>query len=252
MTHSLKTSSDIQAKHFEAGDNTDPFHSATINGVNVNNVVVMGTETAPGKVVLKGSITDFLNMNELGFFAASWTGKQGALAIDQVAVQFPAGMIATLLGQNMVMTAEEIAALIAEQTGQEVDLDQLMFKPVPAGTFNDEDTNHTLTILDEELHYYGITESEINSMVSATGLTVDDLRAIINGEEPLADTLIPVLESMGMDVSSIEGLLPVVEQLMPEVKAAQIAVTLKTVAKDNAGNTYDPRIAIWGMNIYFN
>lgn len=252
MKNSLKTSEDIQAKHFEAGDNTDPFHSATINGVKANNVVVIGTENETGKVVLKGSISDFVNMNELGFFAASWTGKQGALAIDQVAVQFPAGMIAALLGESVVMTAEEIAALLAEQAGQEVDLDQLMFKPVAAGTFKDGETSHTLTILDEEVHYYGITEDEINSMVAATGLTVDDLRAIINGEESLEDTLLPVLESMGVDVSEVESFIPIIEQLMPEVRSAQIAVTLKTVAKDNAGNTYDPRVVIWGMNLYFN
>lgn len=252
MKNSLKTSEDIQAKHFEAGDNTDPFHSATINGVKTNSVVVIGTETETGKVVLKGSISDFVNMNELGFFAASWTGKQGALAIDQVAVQFPAGMIAALLGESVVMTAEEIAALLAEQAGQEVDLDKLMFKPVAAGTFKDGETSHTLTILDEEVHYYGITEDEINSMVAATGLTVDDLRAIINGEESLEDTLLPVLESMGVDVSEVESFIPIIEQLMPEVRSAQIAVTLKTVAKDNAGNTYDPRVVIWGMNLYFN
>lgn len=252
MKNSLKTSEDIQAKHFEAGDNTDPFHSATINGVKANNVVVIGTENETGKVVLKGSISDFVNMNELGFFAASWTGKQGALAIDQVAVQFPAGMIAALLGESVVMTAEEIAALLAEQAGQEVDLDKLMFKPVAAGTFKDGETSHTLTILDEEVHYYGITEDEINSMVAATGLTVDDLRAIINGEESLEDTLLPVLESMGVDVSEVESFIPIIEQLMPEVRSAQIAVTLKTVAKDNAGNTYDPRVVIWGMNLYFN
>lgn len=252
MKNSLKTSEDIQAKHFEAGDNTDPFHSATINGVKANNVVVIGTENETGKVVLKGSISDFVNMNELGFFAASWTGKQGALAIDQVAVQFPAGMIAALLGESVVMTAEEIAALLAEQAGQEVDLDKLMFKPVAAGTFKDGETSHTLTILDEEVHYYGITEDEINSMVAATGLTVDDLRAIINGEESLEDTLLPVLESMGVDVSEVESFIPIIEQLMPEVRNAQIAVTLKTVAKDNAGNTYDPRVVIWGMNLYFN
>ena len=252
MKNSLKTSEDIQAKHFEAGDNTDPFHSATINGVKANNVVVIGTENETGKVVLKGSISDFVNMNELGFFAASWTGKQGALAIDQVAVQFPAGMIAALLGESVVMTAEEIAALLAEQAGQEVDLDKLMFKPVAAGTFKDGETSHTLTILDEEVHYYGITEDEINSMISATGLTVDDLRAIINGEESLEDTLLPVLESMGVDVSEVESFIPIIEQLMPEVRNAQIAVTLKTVAKDNAGNTYDPRVVIWGMNLYFN
>lgn len=252
MKNSLKTSEDVQAKHFEAGDNTDPFHSATINGVKANNVVVIGTENETGKIVLKGSISDFVNMNELGFFAASWTGKQGALAIDQVAVQFPAGMIATLLGESMVMTAEEIAAKIAEQSGQEVDLDKLMFKPVTAGTFKDGETNHTLTILDEELHYYGITEDEINSMVASTGLTVDDLRAIINGEESLEDTLVPILESLGVDTSSVMEILPIIEQLMPEIREAQISVTLKTVTEDQKGNTYDPRVVIWGMNLYFN
>lgn len=252
MKNSLKTSEDIQAKHFETGDNTDPFHSATINGVKANSVVVIGTENETGKIVLKGSISDFVNMNELGFFAASWTGKQGALAIDQVAVQFPAGMIAALLGESMVMTAEEIAAKIAEQSGQEVDLDKLMFKPVAAGTFKDGETNHTLTILDEELHYYGITEDEINSMVASTGLTVDDLRAIINGEESLEDTLVPILESLGVDTSSVMEILPIIEQLMPEIREAQISVTLKTVTEDQKGNTYDPRVVIWGMNLYFN
>ena len=252
MKNSLKTSEDIQAKHFETGDNTDPFHSATINGVKANSVVVIGTENETGKIVLKGSISDFVNMNELGFFAASWTGKQGALAIDQVAVQFPAGMIAALLGESVVMTAEEIAALLAEQAGQEVDLDQLMFKPVAAGTFKDGETSHTLTILDEEVHYYGITEDEINSMVAATGLTVDDLRAIINGEESLEDTLVPILESLGVDTSSVMEILPIIEQLMPEIREAQISVTLKTVTEDQKGNTYDPRVVIWGMNLYFN
>ena len=213
---------------------------------------MIGTENETGKIVLKGSISDFVNMNELGFFAASWTGKQGALAIDQVAVQFPAGMIATLLGESMVMTAEEIAAMIAEQAGQEVDLDQLMFKPVAAGTFKDGETSHTLTILDEEVHYYGITEDEINSMVASTGLTVDDLRAIINGDESLEDTLVPILESLGVDTSSVMEILPIIEQLMPEIREAQISVTLKTVTEDQKGNTYDPRVVIWGMNLYFN
>ena len=31
----------------------------------------------------------------------------------------------------------------------------------------------------------------------------------------------------------------------------EVTVTLKTVTEDQAGNTYDPRVVIWGMNIYF-
>ena len=143
--------------------------------------------------------------------------------------------------------------MIAEQSGQEIDMDKLMFKPVPAGMFNDEDyKNHNLTILDEELHYYGITEDELNEMVASTGLAVDDLRALINGEGDIIETLGPILESLGVDLASIEQYIPIIEMLLPEIRAAQLAVTLSTTTADQAGNTYDPRVVIWGMNIFFN
>ena len=253
IKHELSTSDLIKTNHLVAGDYTVTNNRAVINGVDTRYVVVMGTETNTGSIVLKGSISDFINMNEMGFFASSWTGKQGALTVAQVAVQFPAGgMLASLLGDSMVMTAEEIAAMLAEQSGQEVDMDKLMFKPAPAGTFTTGSKNHTLTILDEDLHYYGITEDEIAAMIESSGLTVDDLRALINGEGDIVETLGPIMDKLGVDMSQIESYIPIVEMLLPEIRAAQVAVTLSTATSDEAGNTYDPRIVVWGMNIFFN
>ena len=251
--HSLKTSDDIKTNHVAPGENTLTSHRATINGVDTRYVIVMGTEAKTGSIALKGSISDFINMKEVGFFSASWTGKQGALTLDNIAINFPTGTISTLLGgEPIVMTAEDIAEMIADKAGKEVDLDDLIFKPVPAGMFKDGSKEHTLTILDEELHYYGITEDELNGMLSSSGLNVNDLRALINGEGDIKETLAPILESLGTDISEVEEYLPYVEMFLPEVREAEIAVTLKTMTADQKGNTYDPRIVIWGMNMYFN
>lgn len=262
LSHSTKTSDIIKTNHLVVGDNTASNHQAVINGVDTRYVVVMGTPEAEGYVTLKGKIADFVNMNEIGFYAASWTGTQGALTVDKVNVNFPDGTISALVGGSIEMTAEEIAALLQENSGDivgeevEVDLDKLMFKPAPAGMFFDGERKHTLTILDEELHYYGITEAEIEGMLAATGigLTIDDLRSLVNGEGDLLETLTPILESMGMGdmVGELEQYIPLVEMFLPEIINTEIAVTLRTVAQDQKGNTYDPRVAVWGMNIYFN
>ena len=252
LQHPTSTSDAIKTNNLVVGDNTTASHRAVINGVDTRYVVVMGTPEKTGSVVLKGSIKEFINMTELGFYAASWTGKQGALTVAEVSVQFPeGGMLAGLVG-NLTMTAEEIAAMIAEQSGQEIDMDKLMFKPVPAGTFADGSKSHTLTILDEDLHYYGITEEEIAGMLASTGLTVDDLRALINGEGDIIETLGPIIEKFGVDMSQIEQYIPIVEMLLPEVREAKVAVTLSTATADQKGNTYDPRVVVWGMNIFFN
>lgn len=252
LQHPTSTSDAIKTNNLVVGDNTTASHRAVINGVDTRYVVVMGTPEKTGSVVLKGSIKEFINMKELGFYAASWTGKQGALTVAEVSVQFPEGGMLTSLVGNLTMTAEEIAAMIAEQSGQEIDMDKLMFKPVPAGTFTDGSKSHTLTILDEDLHYYGITEEEIAGMLASTGLTVDDLRALINGEGDIIETLGPIIEKFGVDMSQIEQYIPIVEMLLPEVREAKVAVTLSTATADQKGNTYDPRVVVWGMNIFFN
>ena len=252
LQHPTSTSDAIKTNNLVVGDNTTASHRAVINGVDTRYVVVMGTPEKTGSVVLKGSIKEFINMKELGFYAASWTGKQGALTVAEVSVQFPEGGMLTSLVGNLTMTAEEIAAMIAEQSGQEIDMDKLMFKPVPAGTFTDGSKSHTLTILDEDLHYYGITEEEIAEMLASTGLTVDDLRALINGEGDIIETLGPIIEKFGVDMSQIEQYIPIVEMLLPEVREAKVAVTLSTATADQKGNTYDPRVVVWGMNIFFN
>ena len=252
LQHPTSTSDAIKTNNLVVGDNTTASHRAVINGVDTRYVVVMGTPEKTGSVVLKGSIKEFINMKELGFYAASWTGKQGALTVAEVSVQFPEGGMLTSLVGNLTMTAEEIAAMIAEQSGQEIDMDKLMFKPVPAGTFTDGSKSHTLTILDEDIHYYGITEEEIAGMLASTGLTVDDLRALINGEGDIIETLGPIIEKFGVDMSQIEQYIPIVEMLLPEVREAKVAVTLSTATADQKGNTYDPRVVVWGMNIFFN
>ena len=244
------TSDAIKTNNLVVGDNTTASHRAVINGVDTRYVVVMGTPEKTGSVVLKGSIKEFINMTELGFYAASWTGKQGALTVAEVSVQFPEGGM--LAGRDLTMTAEEIAAMIAEKSGQEIDMDKIMFKPVPAGTFADGSKSHTLTILDEDLHYYGITEEEIAGMIESSGLTVDELRALINGEGDVVAQLLPILNKLGVDISKIEKYLPFIELLLPEIREAEIAVTLSTITSDEAGNTYDPRVVVWGMNIFFN
>lgn len=251
ITHELSTSDNIKSNHLIAGDNTSTKHRALINGVDTRYVVVMGTETATGAIDLTGTISDFINMTEMGFFASSWTGKQGALTIANVAVEFPAGgTLASLVG-SVNMTAEEIAAMVAEQAGKEVDLDDLVFTPAPAGTFVDGSKQHTLTILDEDLHYYGITEEEIAGMIASTGLTVDDLRALINGEGDIIETLGPIMEKLGVDIAEIQDYIPIIEMLLPEVREAKVTVTLSTIAQNQAGDTFDPRIVVWGMNIFF-
>lgn len=269
IQHELSTSDSIKSNHVVAGDYTVTNNGGKINGVATSYIVKVGTEENTGSIILKGSIKDFINMREMGFFAASWTGMQGALTISEVAVQVPAGGMLSTFVEDDKMTAEEIAAMIAEQSGQEIDMDKLMFKPVPAGMFNDNDEDykkHNLTILDEELHYYGITEDELNEMLASKGLSVDELRALINGEGDIIETL----ESLGVDIASIEqklasiapileklGItlppLPIlIEMLLPEIRETQLAVTLSTTTADQAGNTYDPRVVIWGMNIFFN
>lgn len=265
LQHKTSTSTDIQTHNFVVGDNATTSHRAYINGVDTRYVVMMGTEELEGYVTLKGKIADFINMNELGFYAASWTGKQGAITVDKLYVKLPSGTIATFLpmlglSNPIEFTAEELAAMFSGQTGTEVDLDVLMFKPASAGMFSEDSKVHTLTILDEELHYYGITEEEVDAMVTGLGLglTVEDLRALISGEGDIAGTI----ESLGFK-EMIEGLvgalgfsyetaIQLIETVLPEIIEAEIAVTLRTVAEDHAGNTYDPRVAIWGMNIYFN
>lgn len=249
LQHPTSTSSDIKSKYFVPGDNTDPTHNAVINGVNTKYVVKIGTEKSTGSVVLKGSLSDFVNLTELGFFAASWTGKQGAVTIDNVAVIFPEGMLASMSQQ---LTAEQIVEMVVEQTGKEdFTTDDLIFAPAPAGTFAEGSYSHNLTILDENLHYYGITEDRLNAMLSRTGLSIDDLRALINGEGDIKETLGPIAESFGYDISSLEQYLPLVEMFLPEIRKAEVQVTLKTITKDLAGNTYDPRTVFWGMNLFF-
>jgi hypothetical protein len=39
--------------------------------------------------------------------------------------------------------------------------------------------------------------------------------------------------------------------IIPSFKDSKISVELSTMAKDLSGNKIDPRVAIWGMNVYY-
>ena len=253
LQHPTSTSTEIKSKYFEAGDYADPTYNAIINGESTKYVVKIGTETETGSVKLKGSIADFINLTELGFFAASWTGKQGALTLSHLKAEFPEGSMlaffAPLFYDGPIdFTAEELAALVSNKTEREVNLDDFVFTPAPAGHFSDDQMTHELTILDENLHYYGITEERLNSMLADSDFSIDDIRAIINGEGDLFETLV----SLGFELTEEDKEnLKLIEMLLPEIRTTQIVVTLSTITEDQAGNTYDPRVVIWGMNIFF-
>ena len=244
IKHELSTSEIIKSKHLAVGDNTLSNHRAVINGVDTRYVVVVGKENAAGSVVLKGTLSDFINLTELGFFAASWTGERGALKVDTVSFS---GVLASLMGEEK-FSGEDLVDSVKVWTKKELSTDDLIFSPAPAGTFVEGSKNHTITILDEGLHYFGITEERLNSMLSGKDFTIDDLRAFVNGEIGISEFLALIGKKVP---TKFESLLPLFDALLPEIRSSEIAVTLSTITEDQAGNTYDPRVVIWGMNIFF-
>ena len=211
-------------------------------------------------------------MTELGFYAASWTGKQGALAVDNVVLDIHRDLLVTMALASFFMDHpvlkyfvnntnpyELTPAELAEMMGAEVDMDRFMFKPAPAGVFVEGSTSHNLTILDEDLHYYGITENEVDSLLSGSGLgiSVADLRAILNEEADVAAIIKDKgiwskLEPKVSSMLTFDQFVGMVDNAIEPFVQTEVHVTLKTVSTDQAGNTYDPRIVIWGMNIYLN
>lgn len=244
LQHPTSTSTEIKSKYFEAGDYADPTHNAIINGESTKYVVKIGTPENTGSVVLKGTLSDFINLTELGFFAASWTGERGALKVETVSFS---GVLASLMGKDN-FSGEDLVDSVKVWTKKELSTDDLIFSPAPAGTFVEGSQNHTITILDEGLHYFGITEERLNSMLSGKDFTIDDLRAFIKGEIGISE----FLALIGKKVPpKYESFLPFFDALLPEIRSSGIAVTLSTITEDQAGNTYDPRVVIWGMNIFF-
>ena len=272
LQHPTSTSDVIKNENLKVGDNTTASHRAVINGVDTRYVVVMGTPEKTGSVVLKGSIEEFIIMTELGFYAASWTGKQGALAVDNVVLDIHRDLLVTMALASIFMDHpvlkyfvnntnpyELTPAELAEMMGAEVDMDRFMFKPAPAGVFVEGSTSHNLTILDEDLHYYGITENEVDSLLSGSGLgiSVADLRAILNKEADVAAIIKDKgiwskLEPKVSSMLTFDQFVEMVDNAIKPFVQTEVHVTLKTVSTDQAGNTYDPRIVIWGMNIYLN
>ena len=137
-----------------------------------------------------------------------------------------------------------------DQFAEYVGLPSSLFvlRPYPSGSFDDATRCHNLVIFDEERHYYGVTENELDFLLAFYGVSVDGLRKFIKGEdnsyiEKLKDVVPEHLKAyFSEDMADI---------IIPSFKESKISVELSTMSEDASGNKIDPRVAIWGMNVYY-
>lgn len=219
-------------------DSTCHVDSGFVNGVPVDAFLVLGDESSTGSVTLTGTVVDFINMTEFGFFASSWTGNRSALTINTIRIE------TTFLGYeaDYTMTCEQFASYVGMPSSL------FVLRPYPSGQFEVEPGVHYLTILDEEKHYYGITEKGVNFLLSFYGLSVEGMRKLINGED---DAYIEKLKPLVPDQLKAYFTEEMADMIIPGFRESTISVELSTMNEDNAGNKIDPRVAIWGMNVYY-
>lgn len=219
-------------------DSTCRVDSGYVNGVPVDGFLVLGDEDTAGSVTLTGTIADLINLTEFGFFASSWTGSRSALTIKNIT------MTMSLLGYNAdyTMTCEQFAGYMGLKPSV------FTLRPYPSGDFDVTPGCHNLTIIDEEKHYYGITEKEINSLLSFYGLSVEGLRTFINGEDNAYIEELAVLMPDHLKVYMTEEM---ADFIIPSLIDTSVSIELSTMTEDYDGNKTDPRVAIWGMNVYY-
>ena len=219
-------------------DSTCHVDSGFVNGVPVDGFLILGSESESGSVTLTGTVEDFINMTEFGFFASSWTGNRSALTANTVTIK------ASFLGYeaDYTDTFEQLASYI----GMPASL--FVLRPYPAGHFDVEPGVHHLTILDEEKHYYGVTERGVNFVLSFYGLSVEGMRKLINGED---NSYVEKLRPLVPDQLKAYFTEEMAEMIIPGFRESKISVELSTMTEDSAGNKIDPRVAIWGMNVYY-
>lgn len=220
-------------------DSTCRVDSGFVNGVPVDAFLILGDETTAGSVTLTGTVADFINMTEFGFFSSSWTGKTSALAMKTITIQM------SFMGYPADYT------ITNEQFADYVGLPSSVFvmRPGPAGTFDSVTGIHDLTILDEERHYYGFTENQVDYLLSFYGISVEGLRRLIKGED---NSYIEKLKPLVPEHLKAYFTEEMAEMIIPSFKESKISVELSTMTEDASGNKTDPRVAIWGMNVYYN
>lgn len=219
-------------------DSTCHVDSGFVNGVPVDGFLVLGDKSSTGSVTLTGTVADFINMTEFGFFASSWTGSRSALTISNIKIE------TAFLGYeaDYTMTLDQFAAY--------VNLPSSLFvlRPYPAGQFEVKPGMHEVTILDEEVHYYGVTEKGVDFILSLYGVSVEGLRKLINGED---NSYIDKVKKLVPDQLKAYFTEEMADMIIPGFRESKISVELSTMDADSEGNKIDPRVAIWGMNVYY-
>ena len=219
-------------------DSTCHVDSGYVNGVPVDGFLVLGDKDATGSVTLTGTVADFINMTEFGFFASSWTGNRSALTIKTINIE------TTFLGYeaDYTMTCDQFASYVGMPSSL------FVLRPYPAGQFDVSPGVHNVIILDEESHYYGVTERGVDFVLSFYGLSVEGLRRLINGED---NSYVEKLKPLVPDQLKAYFTEEMADMIIPGFRESTISIELSTMNQDNAGNKIDPRVAIWGMNVYY-
>ena len=236
ITHPVTTMKELSSMF--GLDSTCRVDSGYVNGSPVDGFLVLGDESTPGSVTLTGTVADFINMTEFGFFSSSWTGCRSALTINMIKVE------ATFLGYDADYT------VTLEQFAEYVGLPSSLFvlRPYQSGFFDDSTHCHNLIIFDEEKHYYGVTENEVDFLLALYGISVEGLRKLINGED---NSYLEKLKQLVPEHLKAYFSEDMADFIIPSFKDSKISVELSTMAKDLSGNKIDPRVAIWGMNVYY-
>ncbi len=219
-------------------DSTCHVDSGYVNGVPVDGFLVLGDKDATGSVTLTGTVADFINMTEFGFFASSWTGNRSALTIKTINIE------TAFLGYeaDYTMTCDQFASYVGMPSSL------FVLRPYPAGQFDVSPGVHNVIILNEESHYYGVTERGVDFVLSFYGLSVEGLRRLINGED---SSYVEKLKPLVPDQLKAYFTEEMADMIIPGFRESTISIELSTMNQDNAGNKIDPRVAIWGMNVYY-
>ena len=238
-------------KYLKDKQNCSTFPKSIINGKEVEDMFVIGSETAPGSVTISGKLSEVMGILPIGFYASSWNNHQGVMIVDRVKAVID-------------FTTKEIGMdLNRAQLAEKIDKDESFFviKPYPMGVFtNSADGNlksQNLVILDEEPLQKTVDEPKANTFIETYGITVAEVKMAIDAEYRLfKDTrtdeekaaqakfykLLCEFSAQVRDLNLGE------RATCAALKLADCSVTLRTAAIGEEGAD-DPRIVMWGLDV---
>lgn len=237
LVHPLTTQEEIKERI--TLDSTSRIDSGYVNGVPVDHIMVLGNEDHTGTITISGTIREFINMNEFGFFASSWADECTVLTIEEIKIE---AEFMDILAADYIVSKQRLDKYLG------LNPDVLVLKAAPSGNFNVSEGIHDIIILDEELHYYGLKESDVDWLFRLMGLSVDGLRKLFKGEDY---DYIEKLQILAPEHLKAYFSVDMAAYIIPAILDAKISVKLTTLEKDSDGHSLDRRMAIWGMNVYY-